>query len=76
MSYGATVLYPAPSVVTSHTIAPLSSSSSAELLAPIWYARAPFSPFTRTTWLCGACIAGDWYGAWYGIIPYGATKGF
>jgi hypothetical protein len=36
MSYGVTVLYPAPSVVISHTIVPLSSSSSALLFAPIW----------------------------------------
>lgn len=61
MSYAETVLYPAPSLVTSHTIVPLSSSSSALLFAPIWYALAPFSPFTRTTCCAAGCMAGGWY---------------
>lgn len=59
MSYGCTVLYPAPSLVTSQTIRPDSSSSSAELFAPIWKARAPFSPFTRTT-----CVGADGIAGW------------
>lgn len=68
MSYAETVLYPAPSVVTSHTIVPLSSRSMALLFAPIWYARAPFSPFTLVTcctgWTicCGITANGFRYG--------------
>ena len=71
MSYAFTVLYPAPSDVTSHTIRPDSSSSSAELFAPIVYARAPFSPFTRTT--CDGWTAGWIIGCG---MPYGFRYGF
>lgn len=56
MSYGEIVLYPAPSVVTAHTIVPDSSSSSAEEFGPRLYVSAPGRPFTRTT-----CVGG-WYG--------------
>ena len=72
MSYAWTVLYPAPSLVISQTISPLSSSSSAELFAPIWNALAPFSPFTRTTCCAAGCITGGWY---CGAMPYGLIKG-
>ena len=60
MSYAWTVLYPAPSLVTSQTISPDSSSSSADPFAPIWNVLAPFSPFTRTT-CCAAWATGGWY---------------
>ena len=72
MSYACTVLYPAPSVVHSQTIRPLSSSRSAELFAPIWNALAPFSPFTRTT--CCVCTCGIVAGVYCGIA-YGLMKG-
>ena len=58
----------APSVVTSHTSVPLSSSSIALLFAPIWYALAPFSPFTRTTCCAGCGIAAGYCGTAYGLI--------
>ena len=54
MSYAATVLYPAPSVVTAQIIVPLASSSSALLFGPMLNAFAPPAPFTFVTCICGA----------------------
>jgi len=52
ISYGVTVLYPAPSAVTNHTNGADSSSSNAELLGVKLYALAPFSPFTLVISWC------------------------